>query len=55
MSLRANGDVNVSRVAVIFGGGGHIKAAGCTLRGELSEELPKLISEVDKSIKEAGE
>lgn len=55
VSLRANGDVNVSRAAVIFGGGGHIKAAGCTLRGELSEELPKLISEVDKSIKEAGE
>lgn len=55
VSLRANGDVNVSRAAAVFGGGGHIKAAGCTLRGELSEELPKLISEVDKSIKEAGE
>ncbi len=55
VSLRANGDVDVSRAAAVFGGGGHIKAAGCTLYGELSEELPKLISEIDKSIKEAGE
>lgn len=36
-SLRSLGDVDVSRVALIHGGGGHMQAAGCTLRGSLDE------------------
>jgi len=32
-SLRSKGEVNVARVAEIFGGGGHRNAAGCTLTG----------------------
>ena len=31
VSLRANQNVNVSSAEAVFGGGGHIKAAGCTL------------------------
>lgn len=30
-SLRSNGDADVSEIALKFGGGGHIKASGCTL------------------------
>ncbi len=33
VSMRANGDVNVSKIARHFGGGGHVKAAGCTIKG----------------------
>ncbi|MCR5177820.1 MAG: bifunctional oligoribonuclease/PAP phosphatase NrnA [Lachnospiraceae bacterium] len=33
VSLRSNGMVDVSRIASIFGGGGHVRAAGCTLNG----------------------
>ncbi|MDO5522192.1 MAG: bifunctional oligoribonuclease/PAP phosphatase NrnA [bacterium] len=33
VSMRANGDVDVSKIAVYFGGGGHVKAAGCTMTG----------------------
>jgi len=33
VSLRSNEKVDVSKVAVYFGGGGHIRAAGCTLKG----------------------
>ncbi len=53
VSLRANGNIDVSRIASVFGGGGHVKASGCTLYGGLDSEIPKLISEIEKSIKEA--
>ena len=33
VSLRANDYVNVSDVAMVFGGGGHVKAAGCKING----------------------
>jgi phosphoesterase RecJ-like protein len=31
VSLRAKGDADVQKIAVKFGGGGHVKASGCTL------------------------
>jgi phosphoesterase RecJ-like protein len=42
-SLRSKGDVNVARVAEIFGGGGHRNAAGCTLTGPWDETEEKII------------
>jgi phosphoesterase RecJ-like protein len=42
-SLRSKGDVNVARVAEIFGGGGHRNAAGCTLTGPWDETEKKII------------
>ncbi len=45
-SLRSKGEVNVARVAGLFGGGGHRNAAGCTLRGnwdELETEIMGLL------------
>ena len=50
VSLRANGNVDVSRAALEFGGGGHVKAAGCTLYGNLEEETEKIIAAVEKQI-----
>jgi len=47
-SLRSKGDVNVARVAELFGGGGHRNAAGCTLKGtweEAEQQIVKLLSE----------
>jgi bifunctional oligoribonuclease and PAP phosphatase NrnA len=37
VSLRARSRVDVSQIAKELGGGGHAKAAGCTLRGTLAE------------------
>lgn len=37
ISLRSVGDVDVARFAKLFGGGGHIKAAGLSLAGQLGE------------------
>lgn len=42
VSLRSNGAVNVSEIAGMFGGGGHVKAAGCELTGTVSQILEKL-------------
>ncbi len=44
VSLRSTGDVDVRQVAEVFGGGGHSKAAGCTLNGDL-EEARRLVTE----------
>ena len=43
MSLRANGGIDVAAVCRAFGGGGHSKAAGCTLAGMTAEEAEKQI------------
>ncbi len=37
ISLRSKGNVDVNRVASVFGGGGHKNAAGCTLSGPYRE------------------
>lgn len=39
VSSRSNCDVNVSEICTLFGGGGHPKAAGCTLYGNDAEAV----------------
>ena len=52
VSLRSN-SVNVQEICGYFGGGGHIRAAGCTIKTADGEEAKKLIKEeVTKAIKE---
>ncbi|MBP5292401.1 MAG: bifunctional oligoribonuclease/PAP phosphatase NrnA, partial [Lachnospiraceae bacterium] len=41
-SMRANQTFNVATVALSFGGGGHIKAAGCTIKGDPEDIIEKL-------------
>lgn len=54
VSLRAT-EADVAAVAQSFGGGGHLRAAGCTVRGEpedaLSVLLPSLIAALNKAHK----
>lgn len=50
-SLRSNEYVNVAEVASIFSGGGHIKAAGCTLPFSLEQAKEKIIDRVGSFIK----
>ncbi len=38
-SFRANEDYDVSKLAAIYGGGGHSKAAGCTIKGSNLKEI----------------
>lgn len=39
VSFRSNGDYDVSTLATMYGGGGHSKAAGCTIRGNSLKEI----------------
>lgn len=50
-SLRSNEYVNVSEVCLMFGGGGHIKAAGATLNMQFEEAKKAIITEVTKYLK----
>ena len=46
VSLRASGDVDVSKVAQKFGGGGHKKAAGVTMKGTMHEIINNLSEQI---------
>lgn len=50
-SLRANEYVNVSDVCLMFGGGGHPRAAGAKFQGEPQEIKEKLLNEVKRQLK----
>ena len=50
MSLRSSGDVDVSKIASHFGGGGHIKAAGYSIFGDVEEYIELLIAEIEKQL-----
>lgn len=43
LSLRANGDTDVNRIARQFGGGGHVKAAGATVAQPASAAVPQVL------------
>lgn len=50
VSMRSNGDVNVSEIAVSFGGGGHVKAAGCSISGAVVEITSLLVDKISKQL-----
>jgi len=53
LSLRSKGKVNVERVARVFGGGGHVNAAGCRTEGDLSTIRRRVIRAIRESAAEA--
>ena len=50
VSLRSRGNVDVSRVAVALGGGGHRSAAGATVRGPIGDVHARVIAEAIRQI-----
>ena len=42
ISLRSKSYADVNKVASVYGGGGHVRAAGCMLYGDLEEIIDKL-------------
>lgn len=48
ISMRSNGKVNVSDVCLMFGGGGHARAAGAKVQGTVQQVKEKIIKEVKK-------
>ena len=53
-SLRSKGDVNVAKVAELFGGGGHRNASGCTLTGTWEEIEQKVVPLLQDAVKRAN-
>ncbi|MCF0133897.1 MAG: bifunctional oligoribonuclease/PAP phosphatase NrnA [Blautia sp.] len=47
VSLRSNGEVDVSKVAQFFGGGGHVRAAGCELQGTLHDVINNVTEQIE--------
>lgn len=51
ISLRSNEYVNVAEVCMVFGGGGHIKAAGASTTMARDEAKNTLVREIEKRLK----
>ena len=52
VSMRSNGKVDVSAVAMKFGGGGHVRAAGCTMNGTYHDTINNLSVEIAEQLKD---
>lgn len=53
-SLRSTGDIDVSAVCAQFGGGGHVKAAGCSFETSMEDAKAKIVEAVGKALEEMG-
>ncbi|WP_028610991.1 DHH family phosphoesterase [Paenibacillus harenae] len=49
-SLRSAGKANVAAIAQTFGGGGHVRAAGCRMEGPMSDAISQLVEAVRKAL-----
>ena len=52
VSLRSNGEVDVSKVAAFFGGGGHVRAAGCDMSGSMYDVINNLSDQIAIQLKD---
>ncbi len=54
VSLRSDGKVNVAKIAELFGGGGHERAAGCTMSGTSHDIVNSLSQYIEQQLDGAG-
>lgn len=54
LSMRSRGAVDVAELAATFGGGGHQKASGCTLRLPLEEAERVALARIGEFLRRAG-
>ncbi len=50
VSLRTNPPVDASAICAVFGGGGHLRAAGCTIPGTVEEAERVLVAEIERHL-----
>ena len=50
VSMRSNGKVDVAAIALFFGGGGHTRAAGCTMQGSVHDVINALTEPIEKQL-----
>lgn len=51
VSFRSKSSTDVNNIAKTFGGGGHLRAAACTIKGNLKEVKKKVLAEVEKQLR----
>lgn len=54
VSMRSDERVDVSKVASYFGGGGHVRAAGCSMKGTFHDCVNNLSLHIEEQLKAAG-
>lgn len=52
VSLRSKELIDVSKVAGFFGGGGHVRAAGCNMQGSIYDVVNNLTLHIERQFKE---
>lgn len=52
VSMRSKGKVDVSQIAVLFGGGGHKRAAGCNMNGNFYDVVNNLSLHIEKQLEQ---
>jgi phosphoesterase RecJ-like protein len=50
VSLRSKKIVDVNQIAAYFGGGGHIRAAGCTMKGTVHDAVNNITKHIEKQL-----
>ncbi|MEC0265223.1 MULTISPECIES: bifunctional oligoribonuclease/PAP phosphatase NrnA [Paenibacillus] len=50
VSLRSSGLVDVAAIAQSLGGGGHVRASGCTIQGTIEEAVARMVQEVGSKL-----
>ena len=50
VSMRSRKQVDVSQVATYFGGGGHVRAAGCTMQGSVYDVINNLTARIEQQM-----
>lgn len=50
LSLRSRSRIDVNRVAVALGGGGHVRASGATLDGPLEDAVERVVAELTREL-----
>lgn len=50
VSFRSKGGANVNTIASYFGGGGHVRASGCVMEGNIGEVEKKVLAKVEEAL-----
>lgn len=48
ISVRTTKEADASAICGVFGGGGHIRAGGCTIKGDVSQAKKLLVEEIER-------
>lgn len=55
VSMRSKESINVSEIAGYFGGGGHVRAAGCTMQGSVYDVVNNITLHMERQLRKGEE